>query len=386
MNLTLGRIFLSYASEDRARVLRLYENLKTAGFQPWIDTRDIPKGSDWDSAIHDAIRASGVFVACISRSSASKGGVLAGEIDAALTARKGRGVLLIPVRLDETPVPDRLRRIQWVDLKDDESWRDVAAVIRAEEARLTRRRWLVAASAAIPAVGLAGYLYWRRGSAGMGAPRAEAAAVAVNLLRIRRARPGDTPGAAFTMSPTPHNGLTSPTLMCTEQIAAGAEIESSDLVLLRLFSSQAGHVYVVDQEMAPEPKRPILLVDGVGIQAGETISLPPSPAGAVSYFRFAESNAFYTGEQLTIFVAPYRLQAQVDRSTGAPVLSPADWETWQREYPFTGGAPGAQFQNRLVPEDEGSKEIQVETASATYRAQPGSGVASARILLRVRRL
>jgi len=385
MNLSLGRVFLSYASQDRARVLRLYENLKTAGFDPWIDTRDIPKGSDWDASIRDAIGGSGVFVACISSSSASKGGVLAGEIDAALAARKGRGVLFIPVRLDDTPIPERLSHIQWVDLKDDESWRDVAAVIRSEERRLTRRRWLVAASAAVPVAGASGYLYWRRGNARIDGPAAGTAALAVNLLRIRRAHPDDAPGAAFTMSPTPHNGLTAPTLMCTEQIAPGAEIESPDLVLLRLFSSHAGHVYVVDQEMAPEPKRPILLVDGVRIQAGETISLPPSPSGAVSYFRFAENSTAYLGEQLTILVAPKRLAAQVDRSTGAPVLSPADWEAWQREYPVTGGAPGAQFQNRLVPEEEGSKEIRVETASATYRAQPGIGVASARILLRVRR-
>lgn len=385
MNLSLGRVFLSYASEDRERVLRLYENLKTAGFEPWIDVRDIPKGSDWDASIQGAIRGSGVFVACVSKASAPKRGVLEAEIDAALVARKGRKVLFVPVRLDETPVPEKLSHIQWVDFKNDESWRDVAAVIRQQETRIGRRRWLMAAGALLPVAASGGYLYWRRRSVREGGPGPGAAVLAANLLRIRRARAGDPAEARFVMNPTPHNGLSAPAEMCTEQLAVGAELDSTDLVLLRISSSRAGHVYVIDQELSPKPKRPILLVDGARVKAGETISLPPSPAGSISYLRFDAGDASYAGEQLTLIVAPRRLDARVDRSTGAAVLDARDWDAWQRDYPPAEGVAGTEFHERAVPESEGSKEIRVETASATYRAPARQETASARITLRVRR-
>ena len=380
MSLGFGRVFLSYASEDRARILRLYDNLKTAGFSPWIDTRDIPKGSDWDQAIRDAIRESRVFVACISRASASKGGVLAGEIDSALAARKGHKVLFIPVRLDDTPVPEKLSHIQWVDLKDDESWREVAAVIRAEERRVTRRNWLASAGVALPLAAIGSYLYWK-----LRRPHGETL-LAVNLLRVRPARAEDPAATRFTMNPTPNNGLKSPTVMCTEQMALGQEISETDLVLLRVRSSQSGYLYVIDQELSPEPGRPVVLADGLSLRAAATFDVPPSSAGTISYFRFDQTGAAYIGEQLTVLVVRDRLPARIENTGGVPVMNSADWERVQREYPVTDGAPGEGFAPRLLPVEEGSKEIRVETASATYRgASTGTGShAAARIVLRVR--
>ncbi|MEX2263676.1 MAG: toll/interleukin-1 receptor domain-containing protein [Bryobacteraceae bacterium] len=374
-----ARVFLSYASQDRERVARLYDNLKAAGFNPWMDFRDIPKGQDWQPAIQDAIRQSEVFVACISEQSVVKSGVLQGEIDHALEARQsGKRLLLLPVRLDATAAPKSLSHIQWVDLTADDNWREVAAVIRKEMSRIIRRKWLKIAFALAVLLGAALY------AAVQFLPKPPPV-VAVDILRLRRWQPGDPESARFVLNPTPHNGLREPSDMMTEKIGLGEELSVSDLVIVRLMSSRPGYVQVIDQELAPDPGRPLALSIDQRIEAGKPLDLPPSEKDQSSYIRFESSNSRYAGERLSIVVTPAPLSPRIVSQGGIPVLDSAAWAKWQPWFPATPPPAGPQFRQAALP--PGAKEMRIETASAVHSsAGTGSERATAlRLSLRVHR-
>jgi formylglycine-generating enzyme required for sulfatase activity len=113
------RIFLCHAKEDKERVKALYRQLKKAGYHPWLDEEDLLPGVDWELEIRRAIRGSELFLACLSQKSLTRKGYIHKEIKMALDELdqmpEGK-IYLIPVRLEECQVPERLRSRQWVDL------------------------------------------------------------------------------------------------------------------------------------------------------------------------------------------------------------------------------------------------------------------------------
>lgn len=122
-----AKIFLAHASQDKPKVRQLYAELKTRGFDPWLDEIDLVPGQIWKVEIPKAIRQAGVFLACLSSQSVGKISFVQNEFRLALSALGARPygtIFLIPVRLDECEVPDlqvpdlglSLRDIHWVDL------------------------------------------------------------------------------------------------------------------------------------------------------------------------------------------------------------------------------------------------------------------------------
>jgi hypothetical protein len=113
------KVFLSYAHEDESVVKQLYQNLKNAKFRPWLDTEDILPGERWEVAIRRGIRESNYLLACLSNSSVTKRGYVQRELKRAIEVLEEfpeEEIFLIPVRLDDCPMPESLRSIQWVDL------------------------------------------------------------------------------------------------------------------------------------------------------------------------------------------------------------------------------------------------------------------------------
>jgi hypothetical protein len=131
-------IFLSYAREDRARVEQVYESLKAEGFNPWLDIQDIMPGQDWSRVIGQAIRAADCMLVFLSRHSVSKRGYIQREIRAALSllSELPEGAMfLIPVRLDDSPAPEPLRHLQYVDLFEATGWKTLLAALNGSMAR-----------------------------------------------------------------------------------------------------------------------------------------------------------------------------------------------------------------------------------------------------------
>ena len=127
------RAFLCHSSHDKAMVRELYRQLIRDGFDAWLDEEDLIPGQAWDTEIRRAVRSCDVAVVCLSRSSITKEGYIQKEIRHALDVadEKPAGtIFLIPARLDECDVPERLKHVQWVDLFKDQGYQKLLKALR----------------------------------------------------------------------------------------------------------------------------------------------------------------------------------------------------------------------------------------------------------------
>lgn len=120
------KIFLAHASEDKEAIRNLRSKLLSHGFKPWLDEVDLLPGQNWHIEIPKAIKASDIFIACLSQQSVQKQGYVQKEFRLALDtyAEKPVGTIyLIPLKLDDCNIPDiqlpqlgvSFRDIQWLD-------------------------------------------------------------------------------------------------------------------------------------------------------------------------------------------------------------------------------------------------------------------------------
>lgn len=112
------QVFLCHASDDKARVRELYKQLKSDGFTPWIDEVNLIAGQDWQLEIQRAVKNSDVVLVCLSDRSTTKSGFVQKEIRIALDVADEQpdgAIFVIPVRLENCAVPDRLSKWHWVD-------------------------------------------------------------------------------------------------------------------------------------------------------------------------------------------------------------------------------------------------------------------------------
>ena len=119
------RIFLSHASQDKVLVRDLYRKLRNDGFDPWLDEEQLLPGMDWSLATSKAIRNSDVILICLSNASINKAGYIQKEIKVALDVADEQPedtLFLIPVKLEECNIPDRLRRWHWVNLYEEKGY------------------------------------------------------------------------------------------------------------------------------------------------------------------------------------------------------------------------------------------------------------------------
>jgi tetratricopeptide (TPR) repeat protein len=127
------KIFLSYARQDEEKVEELYQKLSDAGFNPWMDKKDILPGERWEFSIRRAIRGSDFFLVCLSANSAAKSGWTQREIRNALDIWQEKledDIYLIPVRLEDCEVPESLRVFQWVNLFQEDGWTRLLAALK----------------------------------------------------------------------------------------------------------------------------------------------------------------------------------------------------------------------------------------------------------------
>ena len=135
-------VFISYAREDVKEARRLYDDLKNAGLNPWLDKENILPGRDWTIAIKRAIEQSRFFIPLFSSSSVSKRGYIQEEFRYALDYAKRfppDDVFIIPVKLDECEIPyEDLRKIHHVEMFPD--WRNsfnrILQTIKESESRI----------------------------------------------------------------------------------------------------------------------------------------------------------------------------------------------------------------------------------------------------------
>jgi len=122
------RVFLCHSSNDKPAVRELYQRLKAEGWiDPWLDEEKLYPGQDWDLEIEKAVEAADAVIVFLSNNSVSKEGYVQRELRFVLRLAdfKPEGtVFVIPVRLDDCPMPRRLSMWQYVDYfpEDRKDW------------------------------------------------------------------------------------------------------------------------------------------------------------------------------------------------------------------------------------------------------------------------
>ncbi len=113
------KVFLCHASQDKSLVRELYQKLSAEGWiDPWLDEEKLLPGQDWDLEIEKAVEASDAVLIFISNNSVTKEGYIQRELRFVLRIAdyKPEGmVFVIPLRLDDCPMPRRLEMWQYVD-------------------------------------------------------------------------------------------------------------------------------------------------------------------------------------------------------------------------------------------------------------------------------
>jgi serine/threonine protein kinase len=117
------QIFISYAREDRERVRPLVDILTSCGWYVWWDDR-IRAGEDYQPVTTSALDAARAVIVVWSRE-AVKSRWVRGEAERGLE----RGIL-VPVQLDDTPIPVAYSMIQTADLRDWRGERDHPALAK----------------------------------------------------------------------------------------------------------------------------------------------------------------------------------------------------------------------------------------------------------------
>jgi len=117
----MSKTFISYSSKDRPVARRIANDLQSRGIHVWMDEFEILPGDSIVEKIADGIRTSEYLIVLISKNSVGSSWVrkefeLAFERNRDASERR-----LIPVRVDDTPVPPYLAGVQYVDLRPDYS-------------------------------------------------------------------------------------------------------------------------------------------------------------------------------------------------------------------------------------------------------------------------
>jgi hypothetical protein len=115
------KIFISYAKEDINFAIQLYDFLEENSFTPWLDKKDILPGQDWDFKIKTALREANYMILLLSNNSVQKRGYVQREFKAALdfvNEKLDDDIYLIPIKINDCLVPERLSKYQWVEYDD----------------------------------------------------------------------------------------------------------------------------------------------------------------------------------------------------------------------------------------------------------------------------
>jgi RNA-directed DNA polymerase len=126
-------IFLSYTRADVVPVQELYDKLLLAGYKPWMDTKNLIGGENWQLAINKAIKNADIFVAVLSPNSVGKRGVIQLELRKALEKFQEKldsDIFIIPLIIGDCKIPDQLQKFQWIDYRKKDGWARLTQAIQ----------------------------------------------------------------------------------------------------------------------------------------------------------------------------------------------------------------------------------------------------------------
>lgn len=128
-------IFLSCASEDLDKVSMLHQRLASERFSPWLYSKDLYPGQQWKFKIAETIESSAFFLFCLSNAALAKTGFVHNEVRQALDIQNKlpeSRIFLIPVRLEDCPLPQTLQHLVRADLFAADGYCKLLEALRIE--------------------------------------------------------------------------------------------------------------------------------------------------------------------------------------------------------------------------------------------------------------
>jgi len=128
------KVFVSHASADKERfVLQFAARLREKGIDAWVDKWEmLPGDSLVDKIFEEGLKGATAVIVVLSEHSVQSKWVRE-ELNASFVARIGRGTRIIPVILDNAPVPEALKATLWERIGDvssyDENFERIVASI-----------------------------------------------------------------------------------------------------------------------------------------------------------------------------------------------------------------------------------------------------------------
>jgi len=135
-----NKVFLCHAHSDKDTVKALYDRLTKDGVDAWLDKEKLLPGQDWELEIRKAVREADVVVVCLSKQF-NQAGFRQKEVRLALETAMEQlegDIFIIPARLEECDVPERLQRYHWVDLFADDGYEKLMQSIRLRDNQLEK--------------------------------------------------------------------------------------------------------------------------------------------------------------------------------------------------------------------------------------------------------
>lgn len=113
------KAFISHASDDKDRfVLGFATKLREKGVDAWLDRWEIKPGDSLvDKIFEEGIRKADVFIIVVSSASVTKPWVRE-ELNTGVVNRIEKACRLIPVIIDDCEIPEALKHLLWVRIRD----------------------------------------------------------------------------------------------------------------------------------------------------------------------------------------------------------------------------------------------------------------------------
>lgn len=111
------KVFISHASEDTDEAELIYNFLKSNHYKPWLDSKALKAGMQWDYEIEQALRDSDFVIILLSKRATNKRGYIQREIkrmDRYSEEKLSDDIYILPILIDDCEVPKSLSRYQYM--------------------------------------------------------------------------------------------------------------------------------------------------------------------------------------------------------------------------------------------------------------------------------
>lgn len=117
------RIFIIYSNKDRDKASKIVFLLREHGYNPWFAVDEIAPGQKWAASVLKGIAESSVALLLVSENIKMESSFIAEELKAAMSMMSSKDESfspVIPVRLDDSPVPKEVSDVHWVDFRNED--------------------------------------------------------------------------------------------------------------------------------------------------------------------------------------------------------------------------------------------------------------------------